>query len=376
MKVAITGSEGFLGWHTRCALKARGDDFVAIRRADLQDPVRLAERVRGADLVLHLAGANRGEPAVLRYENAELAQQLTAGIDRCGGRPPVIYADSIQAGNGTPFGDGKQAAAEHLRRWSRSSGSVVADVLLPNLFGEHGRPHYNSIVATFAHQLATNGRPIVVNDKEIPLLHVQDAIEQMLDLANSPRSTVVGPKGRWTLVSDVLALLKDFQRLYDAGDIPDLSDPFHLALFNTYRSFCFPDQFPISPTVRDDNRGSLFECVRERGGQAHVFCSTSHPGAIRGEHFHRRKVERFLVLKGKAEITLRRLFTDRIVTFEVSGDQPSIVDMPTLWAHSITNTGRSELLTLFWASEVLDPEHPDTYPESVMAPAETETVDA
>lgn len=374
MRVAITGSDGFLGWHTRCALKARGDEVVEILRPDLQDPVRLAKRLRGVDLVLHLAGVNRGEPEVLRRQNTELAHQLTAGVDRCGTQPRVIYADSIQAGNGTPFGDGKQAAAEHFRQWSRSSGTVFGDVLLPNLFGEHGRPHYNSIVATFAHQLTTNGRPSVVNDKEIPFLHVQDAIDQMLELAGITRTVVIGPKGRRTLVSEMLALLTKFHGIYENGDIPDLSDPFHLALFNTYRSFNFPDHFPIRPIIREDDRGSLFECVRERGGQAHVFCSSSHPGVVRGEHFHRRKVERFLVLKGTAVINLRKLFTNRVFSFEVSGDEPAIIDMPTLWAHSITNTGSSELLTLFWASEILDPQQPDTYPESVLGLAGAEAV--
>jgi UDP-2-acetamido-2,6-beta-L-arabino-hexul-4-ose reductase len=368
VRVAVTGADGFLGWHARCALKARSLQTACIGRQEFADPQRLRDAVQGAHVVLHLAGVNRDEPEAVREQNLALARDLTTALDRSGSRAGVVYANSIQSGNGTPFGDGKQAAAEHLRSWGQRSGAAIADVRLPNLFGEHGRPHYNSVVATFCHELATGGRPEVHEDRELPVLPAQDAIDTMLDLAASAHRGVVEPPGRPLLVSVVLALLTEFRNLYAAGDIPDIGDPLHLALFNTYRSFTFPQLFPIHPPPRSDERGQLFECVRGHGGQAQVFYSTSHPGTTRGEHFHRRKVERFLVLSGTAEIALRRLFDDEIVRFAVSGDRPAIVDMPTMWAHSIRNTGHSELMTLFWAHELLDPRHPDTYPEPVSTP--------
>ncbi len=365
MKVAVTGAYGFLGWHARCALKAREDQFVAVGRSVAENADRLAVAVADVDVVLHLAGVNRDEADVLRGKNLSLARDLTRAIERSGSRPSVVYANSIQSGNGTPFGDGKQAAADHLAAWGRTSGAAVADVHLPNLFGEHGRPHYNSIVATFCHELARGGRPVIQEDREIPLLHVQDALDGLFGLATSAYTGIVRPEGRPALVSWVLELLEGFHGLYATGDIPNVIDPLHLGLFNTYRSFCFPELFPIHPPMRADDRGHLFECVRCHGGQAQVFCSTSHPGITRGDHFHRRKVERFMVLNGTAEITLRKLFDDAVVCFEVSGEEPSIVDMPTMWAHSITNTGDAELMTMFWAHEILDPQSPDTYPELV-----------
>ncbi len=363
MKFAVTGSAGFLGWHTRCALKARGDDFVAIDRGTDDD--HLAAALTGADAVLHLAGVNRAEPDVLRHENLCIARRLTDALDAVHGRPTIVYANSIQSGNASPFGDGKLAAADHLALWGGTTGAAVVDVHLPNLFGEYGRPGYNSVVATFSHELATGGKPTIVQDREIPLLHVQDAVDQMLILAEKPESSVVSPVGRVTSVSSVLAMLTEFRDLYATGDIPDIADPFRLAMFNTYRSFCFPGQYPMHPQLRADNRGYLFECVRSRGGQGHVFLSTSHPEVTRGEHFHLRKVERFVVVEGQAEIRLRRLFDDAVVRFAVSGDEPAMVDMPTMWAHSITNTGNAELMTLFWANEILDPSHPDTFAEPV-----------
>ena len=147
--------------------------------------------------------------------------------------------------------------------------------------------------------------------------------------------------------------------------MPDLSDPFTKQLFNTYRSAAFPELFPIRPTPAEDPRGRLVEAVKGGGGQTQVFYSITNPGFTRGQHWHRHKVERFLVLAGSGEMRLRRLFTDEVVTFPVTGDHPAIVDMPTFWAHSITNTGTEPLVTLFFADELYDPGNPDTIPEDV-----------
>lgn len=365
MRIAVTGADGFLGWHVRCALKARGDEIVTVGRRVTAESSELDMAVKGVDAVLHLAGVNRADDSALRTENLSLAQEITASLDRTGGRPALVYANSIQSGNGTAFGDGKQAAAEHLSSWGAANGAAVTDVRLPNLFGEHGRPHYNSVVATFCYELSRGRLPRVDEDREIPLLHVQDAVSEMLAMAERAHSGAVMPQGRPTAISTLLIGLTEFKDLYAMGDIPDIADSFDLALFNTYRSFCFPDLFPIYPTLRTDDRGHLFECVRGHGGQAQVFCSTSLRGTTRGEHFHLRKVERFLVLHGTAEIMLRRLFDNAIVRFSVSGERPAMIDMPTMWAHSITNTGSGELMTMFWAHEILNLQNPDTYPEPV-----------
>ena len=332
----------------------------------MADRLRLDFALQHVDAVLHLAGVNRAEADVLRSENLSVARSITSSLDRLESHPAVVYANSIHSGDGTPFGDGKEAAADHLIDWGRARGAPVTDVRLPNLFGEHGRPHYNSVVATFSYELSRQRLPVVEQDREVPLLHVQDAVDQMLDLAERAGSGVVSPRGRPVSVSELLLRLKGFSELYATGDLPDIWDDFGLALFNTYRSFCFPDHFPISPTLRSDARGNLFEAVRSHGGRSHVFCSTTGPGHTRGQHFHRRKVERFLVLRGTAEIALRRLFDDTVVRFKVSGDDPAIVDMPTMWAHAITNIGNDDLLTMFWANDILDPQHPDTYPELVV----------
>jgi UDP-2-acetamido-2,6-beta-L-arabino-hexul-4-ose reductase len=151
---------------------------------------------------------------------------------------------------------------------------------------------------------------------------------------------------------------------YRTGDIPALRDRHEVRLFNTYRSHCFPDHYPIPLIRHADARGELVEVVKAHGG-GQTFHSTTRPGVTRGEHYHLAKVERFAVLRGSAEIALRRVGGESVVRFAVSGDDPVVVDMPAMWAHSITNTGRDELLTCFWSNEIFDPARPDTYPEPV-----------
>lgn len=316
-------------------------------------------------LVFHCAGVNRPVAPDQIEQNVTLAQELTAALDQTRTYPAVIFANSVQAGNPTPFGKTKEKAAAHLRSWGQRNGAPVADVRLPNLFGERGRPHYNSVVATFCFLLASGGSPEIIDDRVLPLLHVQDAVELMLNLAANQADGVVEPEGRPILVSALLEKLRHFSDLYRVYDIPDVADPFDRAIFNTYRSYCFPDQFPMYAQLKPDNRGTLFECVRGHGGQSQVFCSTTHSGVTRGNHFHLRKIERFMVLRGQATISLRRLFDENIVRFEVNGDHPSIVDMPTMWTHSITNTSATELMTLFWADEIPASGTSDTYIEPV-----------
>jgi UDP-2-acetamido-2,6-beta-L-arabino-hexul-4-ose reductase len=362
MKIVVTGAHGFLGWHLRCRLHALTDATVAaVGRDDLG---RLPEVVRNADAVVHVAGVNRGGDTELAETNVTLSRLVADAVTRAGSRPRIVFANSIQAANGTPYGDGKAAAASVLARTAESVGSTFVDVRLPNLFGEHGRPYYNSFVATFCHDLAVGRKPNVV-DRELSLLHAQRAAQALMDgLAGDSR--IDEPDGTPVTVVGVLGALRWFQNTYDSGDIPPLVSALDIELFNTFRAELFPARYPIPLVKRGDARGELFECVRSHGGGGHAFVSSTVPGATRGEHFHLRKVERFVVLRGRARVTLRRLLTDQVVTFVVDGESPVALDMPTLWAHNITNTGDDELVTLFWTNTVFDAAHPDTFAEQVL----------
>ena len=362
MRVAVTGAHGFLGWHLSCRLLAtRGIEPVRLGRADLGDPQALRVGLEDVDTVLHVAGVNRAESDEdVERGNVELARTLAVAL---GDRPVhVVYADSVQVDEDNAYGRGKRRAAEILGE----RPGTFADVVLPNLFGEHGRPAYNSFVATFCHEVAAGREPSVHEDRLVPLLHVQSAAESLILEAERRQRHATRPQGEPRAVVEVLQMLQGFHEQYAVrGEVPDVSTPFSRDLFNTYRSHLFPDAYPIHPEPHADQRGILVEAVRAHGGTGQTFVSTTVPGALRGDHYHLRKIERFMVVRGDAEISLRRLYHDDVVRFRVSGGSPGFVDMPTMWAHSIRNVGDDDLVTVFWADQLLDPEHPDQYPQKV-----------
>jgi UDP-2-acetamido-2,6-beta-L-arabino-hexul-4-ose reductase len=263
------------------------------------------------------------------------------------------------------FGLAKRRAAEILGAWGARSGAPIVNVLIPNVFGEHGAPLYNSFIATYCHSISRGESPAVIDDKHLELVHAQRIADVLLDQALAPATGTVPVASTRALVSSVLMRLQEMAHEYRDGSLPDLSDPFTRDLFNTYRSATFPEHWPVHPPLKSDARGGLVEMVKAAGGQAQAFHSSTNPGFTRGQHWHRRKVERFLVVRGKAEIRLRKLFTHEVVCFPVDGESPAIVDMPTMWVHSIVNTGPSELITVFYADEIFDLARPDTYPEEV-----------
>lgn len=362
MRVIVTGADGFLGWHTRVRARAlTGHVVLPVAQVDWAQLPRLAV---GADAVIHIAGVNRGSDDEVEAGNVRLAEDLVSALRSVGGAPVVVYANSIQAGNGTPYGRGKERAGQLLAEYARSVGARFVDMVFPNLFGEHGRPDYNSFVATFAHRIA-GGVSVEVVDREVELLHVQAAADALLAGLDGIADGVVRPVGESTTVVTVKHALERFHGVYRAGDIPALGSRFEVNLFNTLRAAMFPKVYPIPLLRRTDSRGSLVETVRCHGGEGQTFFSTTKPGITRGQHYHLRKVERFVVVAGIARINLRKILTDETVSFPVSGEAPAIVDMPTFWAHNITNTGDTELLTMFWTNELFNPEDPDTHPEDV-----------
>lgn len=362
-KVAITGSGGFLGLHLRAAAHAQGIETVGIPLGKQFNAEQAKEACRSANTIIHLAGVNRGTDQEIVEGNALFAQQLSATLRSTPEQPQtLVYANSIHAGSDSVYGEAKHHVAEVLAATAAQRDMSFQDVRLPNIFGEYGRPFYNSVVATFSHLVANGDEPDVQQDRELPLLHAQNAADILLGTVGVEELETLSHQES---VTGIKLLLEEFHQLYISGEFPLLSTDFRRDLFNTYRSYTFPVQTPIDIARHADQRGAFFEITRSHGGPGQTSFSTTVPGITRGDHYHRRKIERFTVLAGEAEIRLRRLFDDEVFTYRISGDQPKSVDMPTLYTHNIQNVGTDTLYTAFWTNDIFDPDHPDTITEPV-----------
>ncbi len=361
--IAITGAGGFLGWHTRAALRAQEIDTKPLSLGVGFDPAAASDALDGAPRLIHIAGVNRGSEDEVEEGNLLFARQLAEGLRRAETPPPVlVFANSTQAGNGSVYGSAKKEAADILSDTAAELGIEFLDVKLPNLFGEHGKPFYNAVTSTFCHILAEGGQPTVVDDKELTLMHAQNAADLLTGVAPSDAQQKLEER---ILVSELLEKLKEIAEVYATGEIPDITHPFDRDLFNTYRSYNFVKNAEIPLIKKADPRGSFFEMIRTQGGESQSSFSTTVPGVSRGDHFHRRKIERFTVLVGEATIAVRRLFSDEVREFHVTGDEPVAIDMPAMWPHKITNTGDGTLFTSFWVNELYDDNNPDTVREAV-----------
>lgn len=373
LNIVVTGARGLLGWHaaarlhaTNSAARFRGDPapyaLHMLDHAAFQDDGQLYAAVEHAGCILHFAGVNRASDAEIEQANPAIAQRLVDACRRSGKTPHVVYADTIHRDRDTAYGRSKRRAADVLS----GLGAGFTDIIYPHIFGECARPRYNNVTATLIDVLLKGEQPELSPDGQVELLHAGAAAQLAIDAAVSGQSAEVRPEGRKLSIPALFDALKAIHGAYSDDLFPALSDDFTLQLFNSYRAATYPGGWPRALQLRSDARGTLFETAKGGGG-GQTFLSWTHPGVTRGDHFHLEKVERFVVLQGEAVIRIRRVLTDELVEFSVSGKTPVAVDMPTLHTHSIENVGTEPLLTLFWAHEVFDPSNPDTFADKVLS---------
>jgi UDP-2-acetamido-2,6-beta-L-arabino-hexul-4-ose reductase len=371
-RIVITGAKGLIGWHAHarmhaanCAATFKGEpipfDIVALDHAAFDDDAALQAAVDGAQAVLHFAGVNRAPDDMVEAANPAIASRLAKACRITGDKPHIVYANSTHAASDTPYGRSKRIAGEVLSR----VGGGYTDMVLPHIFGEGARPRYNNVTATFIEAVIAGETPDINPEGRVALLHAGAAAEAALDAAINRTTGTLRPETHAIAVTDLFELLQQFHANYQANIYPDLGDPFTVALFNSYRAALYPSGFPRPLKLNADARGTLFEAVKGGGG-GQTFLSTTQPGITRGDHFHLNKVERFLVVQGEAMIRIRKVLSDEVWEYRVSGDAPAPVDMPTLHTHSIENTGDTELLTLFWTHDLFDPANPDTFADKVL----------
>lgn len=346
MKIAITGEGGFLGYHLTQYYKWVKEYEVISLGRDYMNNITL---LKDCDLLVHCAGVNRGDDVY--SGNVLLARDLINSLDKEGIKIDIKFTSSTQEGNNTPYGQSKREASKILNHYCDYVGTTFENYKLPNLFGVFGKPNYNSFINTFCYNVV-NDIKVNYNQNEVELCYVYDAIKVMDNQIDEFPTTKIR-------VDEVYELISTFHKQYSAGVIPKLDTDFSRNLFNVYREF---NPHRTSQNVRHtDDRGYLVELVKTNGTESQVFFSTTKPGITRGNHFHFGKVERFCVLSGDAKINMRRVGTTDVKSFNISGDDNVVVDMPVLYTHNITNVGITELVCIFWVDEIFDSENMDTY---------------
>jgi len=378
IKVGITGQSGFIGTHLFNMLGLDGEKYIRIPFEDsyFNDSNKLFAFVSECDVVVHFAAMNRHEdPEVLYETNIGLVNQVITACSETDSNPHIIFSSTIQEERDNLYGKSKKDGRRLFERWAESSNSRFTGLIIPNVFGPFGAPYYNSVVATFCHQLTHGEEPKIEIDGELKLIYVNDLTRKIMQIIHSTfnepeRSpsiqSVLLEHSDIAKVSQILNTLKTFKSRYlEKGEIPDISTSFQLNLFNTFMSYIdHTNFFPFSVKLASDNRGSFAEVLKLRSG-GQVSFSTTRPGITRGNHFHTRKAERFAVIKGKAQIDIRRIGSKEVSSFLLDGDSPSFVDMPVWYTHNIKNIGQEDLYTLFWINEHYDPNDSDTFFEKV-----------
>ena len=406
MKVLVTGAKGFVGKNLCTQLNAIKDgkdrrfpnlSIDEVMEYDIDStPEQLDKYCAKADFVFNLAGVNRPEnPEDFKKGNFGFASTLLATLKKHGNRCPVMLSSSIQATligryAGHPYGESKKAGEDLFFEYANETGAKVLVYRFPNLFGKWCRPNYNSAVATFCNNIA-NDLPIQVNDPsvELELLYIDDLVDEMLlalqgkehrcnydGLTPSPCGEGRRGAGRYCFVPDthkatlgqIVDLLNQFKEQPKTLVIPEIPDgSFPKALYSTYLSYLPKDQvsFPLKMNV--DSRGSFTELVKSANvGQVSI--NISKPGITKGEHWHNTKWEFFIVVAGHGLIQQRKLGTDEVLEFEVSGNKIEAVHMLPGYTHNIINlSDTDDLVTVMYCNECFDPNHPDTFFEPVVS---------
>ena len=364
MDLLITGANGFMGKNLCATLQQRGDRLL---RIDVDTPPdELQNACKTADFVFHLAGVNRPkDESEFISGNADFTVELLRMLEQ-GKKPPVLLSGSTQALLDNPYGYSKRLAEDAVQAYGERTGATVYRYRLTNAFGKWSRPNYNSAVATFCYNI-NRGLPVLVSDpaKSLRLVFIDDIVTEFIRALDGNATHLAdgfcfaGPEHEITLGA-LVSLLQSFADSRTTLDVPDQTDPLTRKLFATYLSFMPEDAFAYHPTMHADARGSFTELLH-MGGYGQVSVNVSKPHITKGEHWHHTKHEKFIVLAGQGEIRLRNAYGGVVLTYTVGGGQPTIVDIPPGYTHNITNLGDTDMVTLMWASEQFDPNHPDTY---------------
>jgi len=369
-RVLVTGASDFLGLNLRQALKRRADSFAVVP-FDRTEPVgELTRLLAGADAVCHLDAVYRSnDPSEFETVNVGLTRGIIARLEAAGNRPAIVYASSTRSGDPTPYGQSRLAAEKLLEGYAQRTLASLTVLRLPNEFGKWCRPDHASVVATFCHRVAHGQEPEVHDSGHmLSLAYIDDIVGAVVRALETPlpgtHLASVEPTFSIT-VGELAGKIRGFASTRQNLIVPNFADDLTRRLYATYLSYLDGPQFSYALSKRSDARGELAEYFKSSCfGQ--VFVSRTRPGITRGNHYHDTKTEKFCILDGEALIRFRHMVTGERVKHRVKGEEFRVVDIPPGWTHSIENVGATDLIVLFWASEIFDPEHPDTFCSEVL----------
>ncbi len=370
MRTLVTGAKGFVGKNLCAALKWLDD--IELYEYDIDNtPEELAGWLQKAQVIVHLAGVNRPQsPDEYQTGNTGLTEDICRLLIKHACAPKILLSSSIQVELNNPYGDSKRGAEEALRHYCEETGAEGVVYRFKNLYGKLCRPNYNSVTATFCYNIA-HGLPVQISDpaKEIDLTYIDDVVETIISeikASEQPGFRFADPLPSHSIsLGELAAKIQFFRDSRSTLLLPDFGDEFTKRLYSTYLSYLEENDFSYQLDVKSDDRGCLAEFVKSPGfGQ--IFVSRTNPGVTRGNHFHHTKTEKFMVVEGKGIIRFRKINSDQVLEYSVSGEQFIVVDIPPGYTHSIENVGDTEMVTLFWACEMFDPDRPETYFEKVI----------
>ena len=360
MKILITGSNGFIGKNLFVTLKQTNHDILSYDK----DDNNLYELLDNADFIYHLAGVNRPTNNDEFYNgNTNLTKDICTYLINNNKKTPILITSSIQASNDNDYGKSKKYAEEVLLDYSTKTNANIYIYRLSNVFGKWCRPNYNSVVATFCHNVA-NDLPITINngDTIIPLIYIDDIISEFITcLTTTKEDSINYVKPIYDVSLQYLAdtLLSFKKSRVDYNSI-NVNDPFIKRLYSTYLTYLPTNGFSYLLRMNIDNRGSFTEILKnENGGQVSV--NISKPGITKGNHWHHTKTEKFIVVSGQGTIRFRHILENDIIEYNVSSDKLEVIDIPPGYTHNIENRGDNDLVTIMWVNELLDKDNPDTY---------------
>jgi UDP-2-acetamido-2,6-beta-L-arabino-hexul-4-ose reductase len=364
--ILVTGANGFVGRNLITRLQVDKENRVLSFDIDNSEQ-ELRTLLDQAEFVFHLAGVNRPKnEEEFQTGNVDLTAELVDILQKAGKSTPVLITSSIQAAQDNPYGRSKKMAEDKVFVYARQTGAEVFVYRLPNLFGKWSRPNYNSVVSTFCYNISHN-LPIQINNPSylLPLAYIDDVVDEFIGaLAGKAHRDEAGfcfvPRTFQITLQELADRIYSFRASRDTAILPDMSDLLTKFLYTTYLSYLDPNGFSYFADMKTDQRGWLFELIKSPHiGQ--IFVSQTKPGVTRGGHYHHTKVEKFVVVQGEAVIRFRKIDGNEILSYPVSDAKIEIVDIPPGYTHDITNVGSADVITLFWASEIFDPEKPDTY---------------